>query len=43
MCSKVKAGNSATMVYSILLNVGKSVLKIMETFWKNTLTIAKDV
>jgi hypothetical protein len=32
MCSKVE----------VLLNVGKSVLKMMETLWKNSLTIAKN-
>jgi hypothetical protein len=30
MCSKVKAGNFTTLVYSILLSVGKSMLKIRD-------------
>jgi hypothetical protein len=32
-----------TLVYSVLLNVGKSLLKITETLWKNSLIIAKVV
>jgi hypothetical protein len=43
MCSKAEAGNFTTMVYSILVVVGKSVLKMMATLWKNCLIIAKDV
>jgi hypothetical protein len=43
MCFKVEAGNFTTLVYSILLNTGKSVLKMMETLWKNSLIIPKDV
>jgi hypothetical protein len=42
MCSEVVAGNFTTLVYSVLLNIGKSVLK-METLWKNSFIIAKDV
>jgi hypothetical protein len=42
MGSEVEAGNFTTMVYSILLNAGKSELK-METLWKNSLIIAKDI
>jgi hypothetical protein len=42
MCSKVKAVNF-TMVYNILLNAGKSVLKMKKTMWKNSLITAKDV
>jgi hypothetical protein len=38
-----EAGNFTTLVYSILLTVGKSVLKMMETLWKNSLIIAKGV
>jgi hypothetical protein len=43
MCPEVEAGNFTTLVYSVLNNVGKSVLKITETLWKNMLIIAKDV
>jgi hypothetical protein len=39
MCFEVEAGNLTTLIYSILLNVGKSVLKMMETLWKNSLII----
>jgi hypothetical protein len=42
MCSKVNAKNF-TMIYSILLNTGKSVLKIKKSLWKNSTTITKDV
>jgi hypothetical protein len=42
MFSEVKAGNFTTLIYSILLNTGKRSLK-METMWKNSLKIAKDV
>jgi hypothetical protein len=41
MCSAVEAGNFTTLVYSVLLNVGKNVLKMMKTLWKNNLIIAK--
>jgi hypothetical protein len=40
--SEVEAENFASLVYSVLLNVGKSVLKMMETSWKNDFIIAKD-
>jgi hypothetical protein len=40
--SEVEAG-SFTSVYSCLLNVGRSVLKMTETLWKNCLTVVKDV
>jgi hypothetical protein len=43
MCSEVKAGNFTTLIYSILLSAGKSVLKIMKTLWKNDPITAKDV
>jgi hypothetical protein len=43
MCYVVKTGNFTTLVYSVLLNTGKSVLKIMKTLWKNTLIIVKAV
>jgi hypothetical protein len=43
MCFEVEVGNFTTLVYSILLNIGKSVLKIMEILWKNGIIIAKDV
>jgi hypothetical protein len=42
-CSKVEAGNFTTHAYNVLLNIGKSVLKMMKTLWKNSLTNAKDV
>jgi hypothetical protein len=32
-----------TMIYSVLLNTGKSMLKMMKTLWKNSLIIAKDI
>jgi hypothetical protein len=41
--SKVEAGNFTTLVYSVLLNVDKSVLKMTETLWENVLIIAKYV
>jgi hypothetical protein len=34
MCSEAEAGNFTTLVYCVLLNVGKSVLKITETCGK---------
>jgi hypothetical protein len=33
----------AALVYSVLLNVDKNVLKMTETLWKNSLLIAKAV
>jgi hypothetical protein len=36
---EVETGNFTALVYSILLNAGKSVLK-MEILWKNSLIIA---
>jgi hypothetical protein len=43
MFSEVKAGYFTTVVYSDLLNIGKSVLTMMDTLWENSLLIAKDV
>jgi hypothetical protein len=43
MCTEVEAGNFKTLVYSALLNIGESALKVTETSWKNSLIIAKDV
>jgi hypothetical protein len=43
MCCEVEAGNFTAEVHSVLLNVGKSVLKMTETSWKSRLIIAKDV
>jgi hypothetical protein len=43
MCCEVEAGNFTAEVHSALLNVGKSVLKMTETLWKNGLLIAKGV
>jgi hypothetical protein len=42
-CSKVEAGNFTTSIYSVLLSVGKIVLKMMETLWKNSHIVAKGV
>jgi hypothetical protein len=41
-CCDVEAANFKTLVYSVVLNVGKSVLKMEETLWENSLIIAKD-
>jgi hypothetical protein len=43
MCFEVEAGNFTTVIYTVLLSVAESVLKMMETLWKNGLIIAKDV
>jgi hypothetical protein len=43
MCSEVQEVNFTTLVYSVLLKVGESVLKMVETSWKNSLIIAKYV
>jgi hypothetical protein len=43
MCSKFEAGNFTTLAYNVLFRVGKSVLKMEETLWKNYLVIAEDV
>jgi hypothetical protein len=42
-CSEVEEGNFTKLVLSFLLNVGKSVLKMTGTLWKNSLIDAKDV
>jgi hypothetical protein len=42
MCSEIEAG-IFTLVYSVLLSVGKIVLEMTETLWKNSLIIAKYV
>jgi hypothetical protein len=41
--SKVKAGNFTALLYSTLLNIGKSVLKMVKTLWKYSLIVAKGV
>jgi hypothetical protein len=41
MCSEVEAGNFTATQYTVLLNVGKSVLKMTENLRKNHLIIAK--
>jgi hypothetical protein len=41
VCSEVEAGNFITMMYSVLLSVGKSVLRMTKTLWKNSLIFAK--
>jgi hypothetical protein len=43
ICCEAEAENFTTLVYSILLSIGKNVLKVTETLWKNSLIIAKDV
>jgi hypothetical protein len=43
MCSETEARNFTTLVFSILLIVGKIVLKMMEILWENRLIIGKDV
>jgi hypothetical protein len=43
MCLEVEAGNFTSLVYSVLHNVGKSMLNMMEILWKNSLIIAKDI
>jgi hypothetical protein len=40
MCFEAEARNF-TLVYSLLLNVGRSVLKVAENLWKNSLIMAK--
>jgi hypothetical protein len=42
-CSEDEAGNFTTLIYSVLLNVGKSWLVVKTTLWKNSPIIAKDV
>jgi hypothetical protein len=43
MCSDLEAGNFTMVVYSVLINTGKSMLKMTGTLWKNSLIIAKDI
>jgi hypothetical protein len=43
MCSEVEAGNFRTLVHGVLMNVGKSVLKMKEAFCKSSFIIANDV
>jgi hypothetical protein len=43
MCFEVEAGNLATLVHSVLLNVGKRLLKMAETLDKNSHIFAKDL
>jgi hypothetical protein len=43
MWPKAEAGNFTALVYSVLLSVGRSVLKMTDTLWKNSLIIAKDL
>jgi hypothetical protein len=43
MYSEVEAGYFTALVYSVLLNAGKSVFKITETLWEDSLIIVKDV
>jgi hypothetical protein len=43
MGSEIEARNFTNLVYKVLLNVGRSVLKMMETLWKNSLIIAEGV
>jgi hypothetical protein len=43
LCSEVEAGNFATLLYSVLLNIGKSMLKMTKNLCKNILTILIDV
>jgi hypothetical protein len=40
-CSEVEAGNLTTSIYSVLHNVGKTVLRMLEALLKNSLIIAK--
>jgi hypothetical protein len=43
MYSEVDARHFTTLVYSVLLSAGKSVLKMKPTLWKNSLIVAKDI
>jgi hypothetical protein len=38
-----RGGDFITLVYGVLLNFGRSVLKMTETLWKNSLISVKDV
>jgi hypothetical protein len=42
VCFKVETGYFTAVVYSVLLSVGKSVLKVTDTLWKSSLIFAKD-
>jgi hypothetical protein len=43
MCSEVEVSNFTTLIYRVLNNVGKIMLKMTESLWKNIIIIAKDV
>jgi hypothetical protein len=43
MCFEVETGNFRALAYSVLFNIGKSVLKMSETLWEDSCVIAKDV
>jgi hypothetical protein len=43
MYSEVESGNFTKLVYGVLLNIDKNVLKMTETLWNNCLITAKDV
>jgi hypothetical protein len=43
MGSEGEARDFTALVYSVLLKVGKSVLRTKQTLWKNSLIIAEDV
>jgi hypothetical protein len=43
ICSEVEAEAFAEFVYSVLLKVGKSVLKMSENLWQKSLIITKYV
>jgi hypothetical protein len=42
MCCEVEAGNFTVLLYNVLLDVGKSELKVTEALCKSSLIIAKD-
>jgi hypothetical protein len=42
MCSEGEARDFTALVYSVLLKVGKSVLKMKNILWENSVTIAID-
>jgi hypothetical protein len=41
MCSEVEARNLTTLIYSVSLNVGRSVLEMTDNLWENSLIMAK--
>jgi hypothetical protein len=41
MYSEVEGGNFTVLVYSVLINIGKSVLRILKTMCKKSIIIAK--